>query len=1058
VNTVLLDATTPAIGTQVAKSSADSWTLALQVSVTSTVTLALSTAPLKVTTTSELVATLRAASGVTLATVAPAPVVPVEPELELVAVEPPELEDALELELELALELEVALELELELVLEVELDPDVAVEPELALADEVELEPALDDAALEPALELAPELPVEAPVLPPEPELVPLVPVALALELTVVIACVPLVEPVKTPVLVSVTMPVLDPPEQPATTSNPSHPRRALDMTASRWATLLPVRLLAGPAHWWRWSRLPPPMTDTATPASPRLAYVAIALTSCAVLLFEVAITRVLSVVLWYHFAFLAISLAMLGLSLPGVWFTLRKPSPRSLPLSLLASGVVVPASLAVLFKAGEVVTQAQTATPGLDTFLHGGMLLVIGCVLAPLLCLGSAVCLLLMQAEGRSVGRMYAADLLGGTVGAALVVPLMQSVPTPLIIAGSALLPLVSAALVSRRSALAAGGLAAALVGAMVWGEPFRLRVSKSYVEPENLLFMKWTPTARITIFPGIFYEKDTKAGFGWGMGDRYKPQPLEQLWIEQDGSAGTPITKLDGDIHAATTVPHLFFDVTSVGYQVRPPKRSCVIGAGGGRDILTALKAGATDVDAVELNPATVEALSGPFKGFSGDVYHLPGVHAVVGEGRSFLTHSRGEYDFLQISLIDSWAATAAGAFALSENYLYTVDALRLYIRRLAPGGMLSISRWMAGDRQLEGARLSMMAMKALELEGIREPRKHLAVVQAWGVGTFLFSRTPFDDAEIRQLDEVCNERGFLRHWPRYPGTPKDSIVARVIEKGTGMYTEKGFDLSPPTDNKPFFFQTVSILGGADPALLAQLSNNEQSVSMLRFLLAMMSVLTLGLFFLPFAFAGRTRADGKPMLTRGPELWLGSGYFVFIGVAFMLIEMPFMQRFVLYLGHPSYATTVVLASLLLGAGTGSFAASRLDGAGVRRYGLLLPLGLVLINVLLGPIYAATLGWDFGERVAVSALLLVPAGFLMGFPFPSGMAAFKDDNKPWFWAMNGAAGVLASVFSLALSMLVGFFDAGLLGAAFYLAAYGLLVAMARQPAPVTPA
>jgi hypothetical protein len=785
-------------------------------------------------------------------------------------------------------------------------------------------------------------------------------------------------------------------------------------------------------------------MTAPDSSASRRSAYLAIALISCAVLLFEVAITRVLSVVLWYHFAFLAISLAMLGLSLPGVWFTLKKPGPWSLPASLLASGVVVPASIAALFKAGEVVTRAQTATPGLDTFLHGGMLLVLACVLLPLLCLGSAVCLLLMQAEGRLVGRMYAADLLGATLGAALVVPLMQAIPTPLIIAGAAFLPLASAVLLQRRSAVPAGIIAVALAGAMIWGEPFRLRVSKSYVEPENMLYVKWTPTARITIFPGIFYLKDKKAGFGWGMGDNYKPVPLEQLWIEQDGSAGTPITKLES---TPAALPHLFFDVTSAGYQIRPPKRACVIGAGGGRDILTALKAGATDLDAVELNPATVEALSVPFREFSGDVYHLPGVHAVVGEGRSFLTHSRGDYDFLQISLIDSWAATAAGAFALSENYLYTVEALRLYWRRLSPTGMLSISRWMAGDRQLEGARLSAMAMKALSLEGVSDPQKHMAVVQAWSVGTFLFSRTPFDEAETAKLDAVCKDRGFRRHWPRFEGTPGDSIVAKVIEEGTGDYAKKGFDLSPPTDDKPFFFQTVSILGGADKELLASLSNNEQSVSMLRMLLGVMSVLTLALFFLPFLFAGRTRADGKPMVKKGRGLWLGSGYFLFIGVAFMLVEMPWMQRFVLYLGHPSYATTVVLATLLLGAGTGSFVASRMDAAKVRRYGLLLPIGLVIINLLLGPIYDTTLGWSFGARVVMSAVVLLPGGFLMGFPFPSGMVTFKDDNKPWFWAMNGAAGVLASVFSLALSMLVGFFAAGLLGSVFYLLAYGLLLA-----------
>jgi hypothetical protein len=800
-------------------------------------------------------------------------------------------------------------------------------------------------------------------------------------------------------------------------------------------------------------------MSDPLDRRARRGAYAAIALVSAAVLLFEVAITRILSVVLWYHFAFLAISLAMLGLGLPGVWFTLRRPGRQALPVALLAAGALVPASIAVLFKAGEYVTHAQTAVPEVGMLFRGGMLVVLGCVLVPFLGLGSAVCLLLMRAEGRLVGRMYAADLLGATVGALFIVPLLHTVPTPLIVAGAGLLPLAAVLVLGegddadRGARRVVTGLATALAGAlllaMISGVPFRLRVSKSYVEPESFVFEKWTPTARITIFPDIFYLKDKKFGFGWGMGDKYQPVPIEQLWIEQDGSAGTPITRLETTPEA---VPHLLFDVTSAGYQLRPAHRACVIGGGGGRDILTALKAGVTDLDAVELNPHIVGALSGPLRAFSGDVYHLPGVHAEVSEGRSFLTHSRGGYDSIQISLIDSWAATAAGAFALSENYLYTVEALRLYWRRTSPTGLVAISRWMSGDRQLEGGRLAAMAVKAMELEGVADAQRHLAVVQAWSVGTFILSKVAFDDAEVGKLDAICEERGFRRHWPRGPKTPADSIVATVMSQGTASFEKKGVDLSVPTDDRPFFFQTLSLFGTVDRDFLASLSNNEHSVALLRMLLSVMTVLTLSLFFLPFLLRGRVASAGR----WAPGLWLGSGYFSAIGVAFMLVEMPWMQRFVLYLGHPSYATTVVLASLLLGAGIGSFAAARFDAPALRRYALLLPMVLLAINLALGPIFQATLGASFAARVALSAVLLAPGGFVMGFPFPAGMAAFGDANKPWFWAMNGSASVLASVFSLALSMIAGFTAAGVLGVLFYVAALGLFLRQTRR-APASP-
>jgi hypothetical protein len=771
-------------------------------------------------------------------------------------------------------------------------------------------------------------------------------------------------------------------------------------------------------------------------PLSRIRSHAAIALVSCAVLLYEITITRVLSVMLWYHFAFLAISLAMLGLGAPGIWFTLKKPGARALETSLVLSAGMMPVSIIALLKGSEFLPRFWGVLPQFAAFANPQILLVIVCLLAPMLCLGSAVCLLLMSADGREIGRMYAADLIGATAGALVVVPLMDVVPTPHIVAGAGFLPLVAAVLVMPKPrALVVGVLGASIAMCLFAREPLRLRVAKSYVEPDNLLYVKWTPTARITIHPDIFYVKDPKAGFGWGMGWNYEPKPLQQLWIEQDASAGTPITHLET---TPAALGHLFYDVTSVGYQLRRPERVCIVGAGGGRDILSALKAGATHVDAVELNGHIVDALSGPFREFSGDVYHLPGVQAVVGEGRSFLTHSDGNYDFIQISLIDSWAATAAGAFALSENYLYTVEALRLYLRRTAPGGIVSISRWMSGDRQLEGARLAELASKALRLEGVADPARHVVVFQAWDVGTFLISRAPFDDARMAKLDAIAEERGFRRRWPVPEDTDHETVVASVMAEGSTKYAKEGLDLSASTDDRPFFFQTVSLFGKVDPEYFATLSNNEHSVALLRMLLWVVGALTLVLFFTPFVFGSRMR--------RTPGLWYGSGYFLCIGLGFMLVEVPWMQRFVLFLGHPSYASTVVLTSLLLGAGIGSSVAARLDPRTVKWLGLLVPGVLLVLNLTLFALFDATLGLPFFVRILVSAAVLVPTGFLMGFPFPLGMASWSEEHKPWLWAINGAASVLASVFSLALSIEVGFTMATTFGIAFYLAAYLLLV------------
>jgi hypothetical protein len=757
-------------------------------------------------------------------------------------------------------------------------------------------------------------------------------------------------------------------------------------------------------------------------------AHLAIALASFAVLFYQVAVTRVLSVVLWYHFAFLSISLALLGVGAPGVWFALRRPRGGSLHLALLAAGAAVPLSVVTVTRGIGLLRGASDVRDSAAGFLDAPVLLTVAAALVPLIALGAAVCLLLLRAEGRGIGSMYGADLLGAMLGAAAVVPLLNVVPTPALLAAAGLLPLAAALLLSPRSR-AAVALVALLVGALAWGEPFRLRYTKKYVESGEVLYEKWTPTGRITIFPDIFHLPDPSQAFAWGMGSRWEPRPLEQLWIEQDGSAGTPVTKWTGSFE---DLGHLFYDVTGAGYQIRAPSSACVIGAGGGRDVLSALAAGVRRIDAVELNPHIVGAVSGPFREFSGDVYRMDGVRPIVAEGRSFLTRSREQYDLIQISMVDSWAATSAGAFSLSENHLYTKEAFRLYLDRLSEDGLVSVSRWMMAQHLIEGVRLVLLAKAALVEAGVRDPGTHLAALQGGAVLTLLVSRRPFDAADAAALQRMCAERGFVQHWPPSAGTPPNSAIPPLVLGGGESFRERGLDVSPPTDDRPFFFQTVPIVGRTDPGLVARLSVNEQSVLLLRRLVLVVALLAALLFLVPFAFARRFEAK---------ELRRGSAYFAAIGLAFILIETAWVQRFILYLGHPSYATTVVIASLLAGAGAGSFAAKGTATARARAWGLALPILVGAVNVALGPIFEATLGQPFAARLAVGVLVLVPSGFLMGFAFPLGMVRFGDAAKPWFWAMNGAFSVLGSVSSLALAMLAGHEVVGFAGAACYGAA-----------------
>jgi hypothetical protein len=748
---------------------------------------------------------------------------------------------------------------------------------------------------------------------------------------------------------------------------------------------------------------------------------VAIALVSSAVLLFETLVTRILSVTLHYHFVFLAISLSMLGLGAPGVWFSLRPPTWRALRVALFASALATPASVVVIVKVGAIWTVSVA--------------LVILSLLAPLLALGSAVCVLLVRAEGKRVAHMYAADLIGASLGAALVIPLLRGIPTPPLVASIAFLPLAALIVLDRRSlavAVAASSLAATLVGLLLWGRPFALHYTKRYVETTPPLYEKWSPTARVTVFKQDASLSDTSGNevgftfFGWGMGTRFTPGEHEGLWLEQDGSAGTPIVRWSRD----RPVPDfLDYDVTSIGYQLgRRLDRVAIVGGGGGRDILTARGAGARDIDVIELNSYIADSVRKEFADYSGDPYDLPGVHTTIGEGRSVLAMRDARYDLIEISLIDTFAATAAGAYALSENGLYTVEAFRLYYRRLTPSGVLSVSRWCEGLSRLESARLAIVAEEALAEEGVRDPRAHMISVQAQAVADLLVFREPVDAGTLAHADQVSAERGFVRLWPP-PSEMAQTLVSTALLSGPDLFQKSGFDITPSTDDRPFFFQTIDLLAPPPPEVRARLGTSDPAL-LLRDIVLLLTACTASLFFVPLAFRHRW--------PRSPYLGRATAYFAAIGIAFMFVEIPMILRMTLYLGHPSRGAAVVLGALLLGAGIGSMTVARVTRRGRTALLAALPVVVLALALAFGPVAGATLSWSVGARAVVAIAALLPLGFVLGTAFPAGMILFVDVDRSWLWAVNGACSVLASVAALALAMVTGLRAVMVFGALAY--------------------
>jgi hypothetical protein len=776
------------------------------------------------------------------------------------------------------------------------------------------------------------------------------------------------------------------------------------------------------------WYALPLLMTSSSEQPD-RRDYGSIFLVSCAVMLYQITLTRVLSVVVWYHFAFLTISLVMLGLGAPGIWFALSRKPLGYLRALLLASGIAVPVSVMLVVKFGTAVLINNAL--GIALF-----------VLPATLSLGGVICLLLMKASGPAITRMYGVDLLGAGLGAVVVIPLMHVIPTPLLAAAVGFLPLVALAQypgVMRRVSL----LCMALLGlVLVHGDGFQITHSKEYDEKiVRPVFEDWSPIARITVFDESFHVlAANRSGFSWGRGSKFPHgKRFPQYWLEQDGSAGTPISAFSGDL---SQVRHLLYDVTTVGHQLRPPQSVAIIGAGGGRDILSALLVGASEIDAVELNSHTIEAVSERFGDFTGDIYHAPGVTAVANDGRSHLSHTDKTFDLIQISLIDSWAASAAGAFALAENNLYTVEAFELYGSRLNPAGLISTSRWMT-----EMPRLIVLADASLRAMGIENPRDHIAIISAESVGTLLTSKQPFSAADLKRLGEICAERGFVQLYPVVPGSPAPNrFIASTVHEGLAPLAASGINTDPPTDDSPYFFHMMSPFSLPDQmpdeiAAVTGMQLNLESSYLLRIVMLGVTGVSIALFMLPFL----TRLGRVDVEQTGSNLLRATTYFAMIGLGFMLIENVLVQRFVLYLGHPSYATTVIIASLLLGMGAGSVYAERLGIDRLKRRGFLVPLLLLALMTLLPGLFAVTLGLPLALRVLITGTILIPLGAALGVFFPLGMLRFGDRSKPWYWAINGVFGVVASVLSLALSMEIGFSAVGMLAAFGYTVAWACL-------------
>jgi hypothetical protein len=762
------------------------------------------------------------------------------------------------------------------------------------------------------------------------------------------------------------------------------------------------------------------------------------------VLMLQIIETRVLSVISYYHLAFFAISMAMFGMTAGSliVYFNQALFVPERLlgHLSWIASAFAVTAVLSTVILISTVLLDPSTG------ILLSAMLWLklIAALVPPYVFAGMGISLALTRSPW-PVGLVYGSDLAGaafGCLGALALISLLDGVSAMFMVAAlgaaaafafrqgcdvaerKAVAPPRYVGLLSKPAGLFIGFTLLAIGNAVIQPHGLMLSFSKGYVEnPRDIEYMRWNLYSRIR-------ADKTSHGVAamWGPSPAMPRTEVDQRWMTIDGDAGTSMYRFGGNIES---LDFLKYDITSLAYYLRNQGKAAIIGVGGGRDLLTAYLFGFREVVGVELNPIFIDLLQNRFSDFN-SLAALPGIKLEADDARSWFASSgrSRQFNLVQMSMIDTWAATGVGAFSLSENGLYTVQGWRHFLSSLAPDGVFTVSRWYSPDNMSETGRLLSLAKGTLLDFGVQDPAGHLFLASLNNLSTLIVSRTPFSPEDLARLQGVSQRLGYTVLVS--PDVQPVSEVLRGIMQAPDLATLGALpaiyhiDVSPPTDERPFFFNQLRI---TDPLAMIEALKATSGVikGNLAATLTLVIIILLSLILVVLTIILPALPSARQVSTR--LIGIGTGYFLLIGLGFMFVEIGIIQRLSLFLGHPVYGLAIGLFGIIAATGIGSLVSDRLPISTPRR--ALAWSGLTVLYLSLLPFWLPILVGAFEAyaiivRAVIALIMIIPVGLLMGFGFPTGMrlvSTIDTRPTPWFWAINGAAGVLAASIAVAVSI-----------------------------------
>ena len=810
-----------------------------------------------------------------------------------------------------------------------------------------------------------------------------------------------------------------------------------------------------------------------------RFYFLSVALLAGSIIAYEITLVRLFSIAQWHHFAHMIISLALLGFGASGTAISLTQrwlmgnqwksdEVARRFHNTYTTCGLLYSIGVVGCF----VLHQYVPFNPLMLVWQPSQVLsiFVLYLILSLPFFFGAACIGLALLRFAGNVNRLYFFDLFGSGIGALGIIVTMYLIPP------AQNLTLISAVgfcamLIANweswktrqwRRIVPITGLAAAFIGYLLFN-PISIKISPYKGLSSTLNF----PDAQ------ILNERHSPFGLlhvvrsgliravpGLSLNAQQPVQP--QLGIFTDADGMTAITDFRGDL---SKLGYLGDTTSAVAYHLIELPHVLVLGAGGGGDVLNALYHGAVSVDAVELNPQVLELVAKEHKDFAGHIYGPDSPYPVqvhVAEARGFVRATTKRYDLIQIALLDSVSASAAGTHALSESYLYTVEAFTDLYQHLTPGGIISITRWLKTPPR-DMIRLFGTAVVALEQSDGAVPAQQLAMIRGWRTGTLLIKKGTFNAADRAAIQNFCRERSFdLAYYPQMPEVEANrynqlaepiffrAAQAILSNDRKQFYEGYPFNIRPTTDNRPYFFQFLRF-----DSLVQMVRTVGRSAipfiewgyllliaTLIQAVLAGVVLILIPLFFL--------RREDTSSITHNSRFtnWQVFVYFLSLGVGFMFIEMSFIQKFLLLLANPTYAVAVVLCAFLLFAGLGSLFSLKLRAIGKLRQppiavaiGMLSVIALVYLQ-LLPPIFHRFLASSDVLKIAVSIGLIAPLAFFMGMPFPLGIDRLQRHHPhliAWAWGINGYASVVSAILATCLAIAFGFNIVILLAVGIYL-------------------